>query len=143
VGLIKEFRDFAMRGNVIDMAVGIIIGAAFGTIVSTMVDKVMMPPIGLLLGEVDFSELKLVLQEASTTEDGTAKAEVAIFYGQLINAVVKFTIVAFCLFIIIKAMNTAKAKFDKKEAAAAPPPAPPEDVVLLREIRDALRSRNA
>jgi large conductance mechanosensitive channel len=106
-----------------------------------MVDKVMMPPIGLLLGEVDFSELKLVLQGASTADDGTTKPEVAIFYGQLINAIVKFTIVAFCLFIIIKAMNTAKAKFDKKEAAAAPPPSPPEDVMLLREIRDSLRAR--
>lgn len=140
MGLMKEFRDFAMRGNVIDMAVGIIIGAAFGTIVSTMVDKVIMPPIGLVLGQVDFSELKMVLQGASVAEDGTAKPEVAIYYGMLINAIVKFIIVAFCLFMIIKAMNTAKSRFEKEQAAAAPA-APPEDVVLLREIRDALKAR--
>ena len=133
MGLISEFRDFAMRGNVIDMAVGIIIGAAFGTIVSTMVDKVLMPPIGLVLGEVDFSQLKLILQQASVTEDGTAKAEVAIYYGELINAVIKFTIVAFCLFMIIKAMN----KMKKKEEAA--PSAPPKQEVLLEEIRDLLK----
>ena len=140
MGLISEFRDFAMRGNVIDMAVGIIIGAAFGTIVSTMVDKVLMPPIGLVLGEVDFSQLKLILQQASVTEDGTAKAEVAIYYGELINAVIKFTIVAFCLFMIIKAMNSAKKRFEKEQEAAPPPP-PSAEAVLLGEIRDALKAK--
>lgn len=134
MGLVKEFRDFAMRGNVIDMAVGIIIGAAFGTIVSTMVDKIFMPPIGMLLGKVDFSKLKLVLQEANA-EQGLA--EVGIYYGEFINAVIKFIIVAFCLFIVIKGMNEAKKRFEKEQDAAPPPPTP-EDVLLLREIRDAL-----
>lgn len=137
MGMIKEFRDFAMRGNVIDMAVGIIIGAAFGTIVKTMVDKVIMPPIGLVLGGVDFSDLKLVLQQASVDAEGVEVAEVAILYGELINAIISFVIVAFCLFMVIKAMNTAKAKFEKAEEAAPPPP-PGEDILLLREIRDSL-----
>lgn len=135
MGFIREFRDFAMRGNVIDMAVGIIIGAAFGTIVSTLVDRVFMPPIGLLLGRVDFSDLKIVLQAADA---GAGLNEVAIVYGEFINALIKFIIVAFCLFIVIKGMNTAKAKFEKEQAAAPPPPTP-EDVLLLREIRDALK----
>lgn len=137
MGMIKEFRDFAMRGNVIDMAVGIIIGAAFGTIVKTMVDKVIMPPIGMVLGGVDFADLKLVLQQASVDAEGVEVAEVAILYGELINAIISFVIVAFCLFMVIKAMNTAKAKFEKEEEAA-PPPAPGEDILLLREIRDSL-----
>ena len=137
MGMIKEFRDFAMRGNVIDMAVGIIIGAAFGTIVKTMVDKVIMPPIGLVLGGVDFSDLKLVLQQASVDAEGVEIAEVAILYGELFNAILSFLIVAFCLFLIIKAMNKATAAMEK-EKEAAPPPAPAEEVVLLREIRDSL-----
>lgn len=138
MGMIKEFRDFAMRGNVIDMAVGIIIGAAFGTIVKTMVDKVIMPPIGMVLGGVDFADLKLILQQASVDAEGTEVAEVAILYGELINAIISFLIVAFCLFMVIKAMNTATAKFEK-EKEAAPPPEPSEDIVLLREIRDSLK----
>ena len=105
-----------------------------------MVDKVLMPPIGLVLGEVDFSQLKLILQQASVTEDGTAKAEVAIYYGELINAVIKFTIVAFCLFMIIKAMNSAKKRFEKEQEAAPPPP-PSAEAVLLGEIRDALKAK--
>lgn len=137
MGMIKEFRDFAMRGNVIDMAVGIIIGAAFGTIVKTMVDKVIMPPIGLVLGGVDFADLKLVLQQATVDAEGVEVAEVAILYGELINAIISFVIVAFCLFMVIKTMNTAKAKFEKEEEAAPPPP-PGEDILLLREIRDSL-----
>jgi large conductance mechanosensitive channel len=138
MGMMKEFRDFAMRGNVIDMAVGIVIGAAFGTIVKTLVDKVIMPPIGMLLGNVDFSDLKFVLQEASVTEDGTEVAEVAIMYGEFINAVISFAIIAFALFMVIKAMNTAMKKFEK-EKEAEPPKSPSEDILLLREIRDALQ----
>jgi large conductance mechanosensitive channel len=135
MGLVKEFRDFAMRGNVIDMAVGIIIGAAFGAIVSTMVDKIFMPPIGMVLGKVDFSKLKVVLQQANEAE---GVAEVAMYYGEFINTVIKFIIVAFCLFIVIKGMNEAKKRFEKEQEAAPPPPTP-EDVLLLREIRDALK----
>ncbi|USN98881.1 MAG: large-conductance mechanosensitive channel protein MscL [Phycisphaeraceae bacterium] len=138
MGMIKEFRDFAMRGNVIDMAVGIIIGAAFGTIVKTMVDKVIMPPIGMLMGRVDFSDLKLVLQSASTSATGDEIAEVAVYYGELINAIISFIIVAFCLFLVIKAMNKATSAFEK-EKEAAPPPEPAEDILLLREIRDSLK----
>ena len=138
MGMVKEFRDFAMRGNVIDMAVGIVIGAAFGTIVKTLVDKVIMPPIGMALGRVDFSNLKIVLQEASVGEDGAELAEVAIMYGEFINAVISFVIIAIALFMVIKAMNTAMKKFEKEQEAAPPPPVN-EDTLLLREIRDSLK----
>jgi large conductance mechanosensitive channel len=146
MGLLKEFRDFAMKGNVVDLAVGVIIGAAFGKIVSVLVDKVMMPPIGYLAGGIDFADKKFVLKHAMPeTRDAAgavltkAMPEVAIGYGEFINAIIYFTIVAFCLFMVIKAMNTAKKRFEK-EAAAAPPPPPPADVVLLSEIRDLLKS---
>ena len=138
MGMVKEFRDFAMRGNVIDMAVGIVIGAAFGTIVKTLVDKVIMPPIGMALGRVDFSNLKIVLQEASVGEDGAELAEVAIMYGEFINAVISFVIIAIALFMVIKTMNTAMKKFEKEQEAAPPPPVN-EDTLLLREIRDSLK----
>jgi len=138
MGMIKEFRDFAMRGNVIDMAVGIIIGAAFGTIIKTMVGKVIMPPIGMLMGKVDFADLKFILQQASVEADGAEIAEVAIYYGELFNAIFSFVIVAFCLFIVIKMMNKATSAMEK-EKEAAPPPEPAEDVLLLREIRDSLK----
>ncbi len=138
--MLKEFRDFAMRGNVVDLAVGVIIGAAFGTIVSSLVDDVFMPVIGMMLAGLDFSSLKLVIQQAvpAVGAEGTAgfiagKPEVAMAYGKFINAVIKFVIVAWVLFLIIKAMNSMK----KKEEAA--PAAPAEDIVLLREIRDALK----
>lgn len=127
--MLKEFRDFAMRGNVVDLAVGVIIGAAFGAIVSSLVDNVIMPPIGLLIGGIDFSQLKLVLQRAA---DGVE--EVAINYGVFVNAVLKFVIVAFVIFLLVKAMNATK----KAEPAPAPAPTP-EDVALLREIRDLLK----
>jgi large conductance mechanosensitive channel len=139
--MLREFRDFAMKGNVVDLAVGVIIGAAFGTIVSSLVDDVIMPPIGLLLAGIDFSTLKLVIQQAAPAAGAEGAAdyvaavpEVAINYGKFINAAIKFIIVAWVLFMIIKAMNTMR-----KAEAAAPPAAPPEDIVLLREIRDALK----
>lgn len=127
--MFKEFRDFAMRGNVVDLAVGVIIGAAFGTIVSSLVDDIIMPPIGMALAGIDFSKLVWTLQPAQ----GETPA-VVIAYGKFINAVIKFTIVAWVLFMIVRAMNNMK-----KKEEAAPPPAPPEDIVLLREIRDALK----
>lgn len=111
----NEFKKFAMRGNVMDMAVGIIIGAAFGKIVSSLVEDVIMPPIGWVLGNVDFSELKLVLVQKSAEAE-----EVAIKYGAFINTVISFIIVAFAVFILIKAVNTLQAKMVKEEAAAAP-----------------------
>ena len=145
MSLMSEFRDFAMRGNVVDMAVGVIIGAAFGKIVSTLVDKVMMPPLGLVMGGIDFADKKLVLQppiaeikNAAGEIVTKAQPEVAIFYGEFINVIINFTIVAFCLFMVIKAMNAAKKRFEEQKAAT-PPPAPPADVVLLTEIRDLLR----
>ena len=142
MSILKEFREFALKGNVVDLAVGVIIGAAFGTIVSSLVDDMIMPPIGLLLAGIDFSTLKLVIQQAvpAVGAEGAegyvaAVPEVAINYGKFINAAIKFVIVAWVLFMIIRAMNTMK----KKEQAAPAPAAPPEDIVLLREIRDALK----
>jgi large conductance mechanosensitive channel len=130
MSLVKEFKDFAMKGNVVDLAVGVIIGAAFGKIVSALVEQVIMPPVGLLIGGVDFSQLKIIIQQAGA--DG--KGEVAIGYGVALQAVVHFLIVAWCLFIVIKAMNKMK-----KPVPGAPPPPEPSDVTLLREIRDLLR----
>ena len=137
--MLKEFREFAMRGNVVDMAVGIIIGAAFGKIVESLVRDVIMPPIGLLLGKVDFSNLFLVMREGSTagpylTVDAAQKAGAVTFnYGMFINTCISFTIVAFAVFLLIRAINRLK----RKEEAA--PAVPAEDIVLLREIRDALK----
>jgi large conductance mechanosensitive channel len=132
----SEFRDFAMRGNVVDLAVGVIIGGAFGKIVSALVDKVMMPPLGLLLGGIDFADKKLVLAQAVMEADKVVQPEVAIGYGEFINTMIQFIIVAWALFLVIKAMNRMK----KKEAAAPAAPAPtPEDIALLREIRDLLK----
>ncbi|TVQ76515.1 MAG: large-conductance mechanosensitive channel protein MscL [Phycisphaeraceae bacterium] len=139
MGIVKEFRDFAMRGNVIDMAVGIVIGVAFGRIVTTLVERVIMPPIGMLLGGVDFADKRLLLQEGVEAADGVvAVPEVAIFYGEFINVVINFIIVAFAIFLVVKMMNAAKKKQENEEVAA---PAPSEDVLLLREIRDALQHR--
>ncbi len=133
MGMAQEFKAFAMRGNVVDMAVGIIIGGAFGKIVSSFVGDVLMPPIGLLLGGVDFSNLAVTLKEA------TADAEaVTVKYGVFVNTVLDFLIVAFAIFMVIKLMNAAKKK---EEAAPKPPPEPSKEEVLLTEIRDALRSR--
>lgn len=137
MGLFKEFRDFAMKGNVVDMAVGVIIGGAFGKIVSTLVDKVMMPPIGYLMNGVDFKELSYTLLKAGSAG---AKTDVVIGYGDFINTIIQFVIVAFCLFMVIKAMNTAKARFEKQKEAA-PPPAPAPSEVYLKEIRDLLAKR--
>lgn len=134
MSMIKEFKEFAMRGNVVDMAVGIVIGAAFGKIVSSIVNDVIMPPIGMLLGGVDFSDLMITLREAV----GETPA-VMIKYGAFINTVIDFLIVAFAIFMVIKGMNTMKKKQEE-----APPPAPPEpskEELLLTEIRDVLKSR--
>jgi large conductance mechanosensitive channel len=138
--MLKEFKAFAMRGNVVDMAVGIIIGAAFGSIVKSLVDDVIMPPIGLLLGNVDFSELFFVLKEGAaaapyaTLAAAKEAGAVTLNYGLFVNAVVSFTIVAFAVFLLIRTINRLKT-----EEPAAPPPEPAEDVLLLREIRDSLK----
>jgi large conductance mechanosensitive channel len=127
----KEFKEFAMRGNVVDMAVGIIIGAAFGKIISSLVGDVIMPPIGVLLGGVDFSNLSITIRQA--TESAPA---VILGYGKFINTVIDFIIIAFTIFIAIKAMNSLKKK---QEEAPAAPPTPPADIQLLTEIRDLLK----
>ncbi len=133
MGMMKEFKEFAVKGNVVDMAVGIIIGAAFGKIVSSFVGDVIMPPIGVLLGGVDFSNLAITLKAAT----GEIPA-VTIGYGKFIQTVIDFTIIAFTIFIAIKAINTLKRK---EEAAPAPPPVPSAQEVLLTEIRDLLKER--
>jgi large conductance mechanosensitive channel len=134
MGMMTEFKDFAMRGNVVDMAVGIVIGGAFGKIVSSFVANVLMPPIGLLLGGVDFSDLALTLKEAA------AGAEpVLMSYGLFVQTVVDFIIIAFAIFLVVKAMNSLK----KEEPAPEPEPepGPSAEQVLLTEIRDALRTQ--
>lgn len=130
MGLIKEFKDFAMRGNVVDMAVGIIIGAEFGKIVSSLVKDVIMPPIGYVMGGIDFTEMKLGLGEEGPDQ-------VSIKYGEFIQAVVNFTIVAFAIFMLIKVMNSVKKK---EEEAPEAPPEPTKEEVLLGEIRDAIKA---
>ncbi len=140
MGMLQEFKAFAMRGNVVDMAVGIIIGGAFGKIVSSLVNEVVMPPIGLLLGGVDFSDLKLVLKNEvvdETTKAVTSPA-VVLSYGSFINTVIDFLIVAFVIFMLIKIMNMAKKK---QEAAPAPAPAPSKEELLLTDIRDILKKK--
>lgn len=136
MGVLREFKEFAMRGNVMDLAVGVIIGASFGKIVSSLVADVIMPPVGMLLGGVDFTSLKLNL---AAPIDGMKSA--TLNYGNFIQALVDFTIVAFCIFLIVKGINTLKRRMEKPEEPAAPPP--PADVVLLTEIRDLLKARQA
>ena len=133
MGMMTEFKEFAMRGNVIDLAVGVVIGASFGKIVSALVDKVIMPPLGLLIGGVDFAKLGIVLKEASIDAAGKEVPAVVLAYGEFINALVQFMIVAFAIFLVVKAIN----RFHKKPEPA--PAATPEDVLLLREIRDSLK----
>lgn len=133
MSMMKEFKEFAVKGNVIDMAVGIIIGAAFGKIVSSFVGDVIMPPIGVLVGGVDFSNLAITVREAVDS-----KPAVLISYGKFIQTVIDFTIIAFAIFVAIKAINTLK----KQEAAApAQPAAPSNEEVLLTEIRDLLKEK--
>jgi large conductance mechanosensitive channel len=133
MGMMQEFKKFAMRGNVVDMAVGIIIGGAFGKIVASFVNDVIMPPIGMMIGGVNFSDLAITLKEAV----GETPA-VMIKYGAFIQTLLDFTIIAFAIFIAVKAMNNLKKKEEEKPAA---PPAPSKEEVLLTEIRDLLKQR--
>lgn len=132
MSILKEFKEFAIKGNVIDMAVGIIIGAAFGKIVSSLVGDVVMPPIGVLIGGIDFSSLAFTVKEASGNNPA-----VVISYGKFIQTVVDFTIVAFTIFLAIKGINSLKRKEEKAVEATAPP----AQEVLLAEIRDLLKER--
>lgn len=140
--MLKEFREFAVKGNVVDMAVGIIIGAAFGKIVDSLVKDVIMPPIGLLLGKVDFSNLFVVLKPGAqagpylSVEAAQKAGAVTFNYGMFINTIITFTIVAFAVFLLIRAINRLKREEERKPAE---PAAPPEEIVLLREIRDSLK----
>lgn len=133
MSMINEFKQFALKGNVMDMAVGIIIGAAFGKIVDSAVKDVMMPPIGLLVGGIDFSNQEWVIKAATATSPATT-----LKYGLFLNALVSFVIVAFAIFLIIKGMNALKKK---EEAAPSAPPAPSKEEVLLGEIRDILKKK--
>ncbi len=137
MGMMSEFKEFAMRGSVVDLAVGVVIGTAFGKIVSSLVDGVVMPLVGLLLGGVNFSQLSITLKDAVIGPDGKeTAAAVLLKYGAFIQTVVDFLIIAFVIFLAIKALNSLKRK-----QAEAPPAAPPDDIRLLTEIRDALKSR--
>jgi len=141
--MLKEFKAFAMKGNVIDMAVGVVIGAAFGKIVDSLVKDIIMPPIGLLLGGVDFNNLFMVIKAGTVsgpyaTVEAAAKAGAVTWnYGVFINTIITFLIIAFAVFLLVKAYNAAR---NTEPAEPAPPPATPEDVLLLREIRDVLKA---
>jgi len=141
MSIIKEFREFAVQGNVVDMAVGIIIGGAFGTIVSSLVNDIIMPPVGLLLGGVDFAELFIVLGEGEfATLAAAQEAGVAtINYGLFINNVISFIIVALAVFMMIRTINKIKREEAAVEPAPEEPAPTPEDITLLREIRDSLK----
>jgi len=140
MSIMKEFRDFAMKGNVMDMAVGIIIGGAFGKIVTSLVNDVIMPPIGKLTGNVDFSNKFIVLGDQTFPSLKAAKEAGAatLNYGLFINTIVDFVIVAFAIFLVVKAMNAARRR---ESAAPAPPPSPSAEEKLLGEIRDLLKTR--
>lgn len=131
MSMISEFKEFAVKGNMIDIAVGIVVGAAFGKIVSSLVNDIIMPPLGLVIGGVDFSDLAVILKEA--TDDVAA---VTIGYGAFIQTVIDFLIIALAIFVSVKVINSMKRK---EEAKPAPPAAPSEEVLLLREIRDSLK----
>lgn len=137
--MMKEFKEFAMKGNVVDLAVAVVIGAAFGLIVKSFVADVLMPPIGLLVGGIDFSDLSWVLKDAVMVDGEVTEPAVAIMYGSFLNTVINFLIVAFAIFMVIKAMNSAKKK---EEEAPAAPPEPSKEEQLLTEIRDALVNRS-
>jgi large conductance mechanosensitive channel len=140
--MLKEYREFIARGNVVDLAVGVIIGAAFGAITSSLVDDMLMPVIGLLLGNVDFSTLFVVLSNPTnapvpvTPDEAKAAGIVTLNYGRFVNTIVNFLIIAFAVFLLVRFVNRLR-----REQPAEPeaPPAPPEEVLLLREIRDSLR----
>jgi large conductance mechanosensitive channel len=144
MSVVKEFKEFAMRGSIVDMAVGIIIGSAFGRIISSVVTDVLMPPIGMAIGRVDVKDFKLVLQKAAPAviENGQvvkqAINEVTLRYGMFIQTIIDFLIVAFCIFLVVKVMNRLKKKEEEKPAA---PLEPTKEEILLTEIRDLLKEK--
>ncbi len=132
MAIVKEFKEFAMRGNVVDLAVGVIIGAAFGKIVASLVNDVIMPPIGYLTGGIDFKNLKVLIKQGDPSKK---IADIAINYGNFINTVIEFLIVAFCIFMVVKAINAMKKPAEEAPAAA---PESTKEEILLTEIRDLL-----
>ncbi len=139
---IQEFKDFAMKGNVIDMAVGVIIGGAFGKIVTSVVSNILMPPIGVLLGNVDFTELKITLKEAVMDGENVVSEAVTLNYGQFIQDIVDFIIIAFCIFLMIKGVTKLTTKKEEPKAEEpAPAPEPSAEEKLLTEIRDLLAKK--
>jgi len=133
MAIVKEFKEFAMRGNVVDLAVGVIIGAAFGKIVASLVNDIIMPPIGYLTGGIDFKNLKILIKEGDPAKK---IADVTINYGNFINTLIEFLIIAFCIFMIVRAINSLKKP--EEAPAPAPDPGPTKEEVLLTEIRDLL-----
>lgn len=140
MGFVKEFKEFAVKGNLFDMAVGIIIGGAFGKIVASFVNDILMPPIGFLLGNVDFKDLKYVMKEAVKEGDNIVKEAVTLNYGMFIQNCIDFIIIALSIFMLIKGINAMNRK-KKEEDVVAQPTEAPEDIKLLKEIRDELRKR--
>ncbi|MBV8798347.1 MAG: large conductance mechanosensitive channel protein MscL [Alphaproteobacteria bacterium] len=138
-----EFKKFAMRGNVLDLAVGVVIGAAFTGIVNSLVKDIIMPPVGLAMGGIDFSNFYVALKgpHLATLADAQKAGAVTLNYGVFINAIINFIVVAIALFLLIRAINRMTTPETPAEAAAAAPPPPPEEVLLLREIRDELKAR--
>lgn len=139
MGMMKEFKEFAVKGNVIDLAVGVVIGGAFGKIVTSLVNDIVMPPIGVMLGGVNFNEFKWVIKAAVTDAAGAETApEVAIMYGNFLQIILEFIIIAFCIFMVVKGINKLKKEKPAEEPA---PAAPSNEEVLLGEIRDLLKNK--
>jgi large conductance mechanosensitive channel len=136
MGMVSEFREFIAKGNVMDLAVAVVIGAAFGKIVTAFVDKIIMPPIGLLIGGVDFSKWAITLKAATVDSAGAAVPAVVVGIGEFLNTVVQFLVIALAVFLVVKLVNRMHRKED---AAPAAPAEPTEEVLLLREIRDSLK----
>ena len=139
MSMVKEFREFALKGNMVDMAVGIIIGGAFGGLVKAIVDYIMMPPLGFLIGGMDFSDFKWVMREATYEGAKLVKPAAELQYGAFITVLINFTIVAFALFLVVKAINTARARLEPPKAP--PPPKGPSSEELLTDIRNLLRAK--
>lgn len=141
MSFIQDFKDFALKGNVMDMAVGVIIGGAFGKIVTSVVNNIIMPPIGVLTGGMDFTDLRLVIKDAVKEGDQVVSEAVTLNYGIFIQDVVDFLIISFCIFLMVKGIATLSRKKDKKPAEPAPAPEPSAEEKLLTEIRDLLKNK--
>ena len=141
MSFIQDFKAFALKGNVVDMAVGVIIGGAFGKIVTSIVNNIIMPPIGVLTGGMDFTDLKLVLKDAVMEGDQVVSEAVTLNYGQFIQDVVDFLIIAFCIFLMVKGIAALSRKKEEKPAEPAPAPEPSAEEKLLTEIRDLLKNK--